>query len=139
MPRDHMTRDEWLSLAARCQAATGVDRGIDAAMAEALGLPPAGYQFSEDAVIWVRRKGTGPIRWSPPTWTGSLDAITALIERELPSLHWLTGHAGDLRPQKYTGYIMPPSPSGDIIVTAHTPALALASAFCLAMAESEPT
>jgi hypothetical protein len=59
-----MNRDEWTALAERCESTAGPDRDIERCMCR---LIPDGFQmvpFSE--------------------FTASLDAITALIARELP-------------------------------------------------------
>jgi len=104
---------EWLALAERCEAATGPDKLLDMAIRFALGAP-------------VR----------PWNYTASLDAITALIERELPEVQWLCrtdtlGGFGNLYRRR--------NPDRSWPCFAFTPALALCAAFCRAMAEKVTT
>jgi hypothetical protein len=70
-----------------------------------------------------------------PALTASLDAITALIEREFP-VEWL-------RQDKWAGrratcsMLLRPTPSTPFAGFSETPALALCAAFCRAMAERD--
>jgi hypothetical protein len=105
-----MTRDEWLTLAARCEAATGpnfqLELEINAAVLPNWALPGSAI-------------------------TASITAITALIELELPDLDGIiplkAGGEAWLWPSRgpYKGWR----------VTAATPALSTCAAFCRAMAE----
>jgi hypothetical protein len=106
----------WLALASRCERATGPDREIDKAISKA---------------------ATGDSSLTPHT--ASLDAITALIERELPGMRWLCrsdvkGGTGIVYPKPIAGLsAATPTWAAD----AATPALALCAAFAKAMAEKE--
>lgn len=85
------TRAELQALLARIEAASGADWGIDAAMARYLGWatvpPPKDYDRLMPS-MWV--SPTGEMGGSlPPHWTGSLDAIVGLIEREFGARHWM--------------------------------------------------
>ncbi len=134
------TREEWLALAARCEKATGADREIDDAIWWPLMMATGIYR-----VIDGRREldvscGIGEARdWrpfgpynEPPRFTASLDAITALIERELPehevssATHQKTAQAliskWETRFRPWPG-------------RAATEALARCAAFCRAMAK----
>jgi hypothetical protein len=116
-----VTKEEWLALAERCEKATGPDREIDAALHDAV------YGGSE-ARETFRKWGCGVI-WIKPR-TSSLDAITALIERKLPSVTGIipltSGDEAWLWPKDG-------SPKG-WRCNAATPALALCAAFCRAKA-----
>lgn len=124
-----MTRETWLALAERCEKATGPDREIDGKIAHALrpGVLIRGFYFTP--------------------YTASLDAITALIERELPGtswrIHWrgigrnCCGMISRLGPDDYDEFNVE---FGDEVAIGRgyrvaTPALALCAAFCRAMAE----
>jgi len=128
------TKAEWIALAERCEGATGPDREIERCICS---LIPDGFQ-------------TIPFSG----FTSSLDAITALIERELPEMRWLC------RPDKEGGfgnlYTAPEAIEQGSLKTwetikqeslkewpcwayADTPALALCAAFCRAMAEKVET
>jgi hypothetical protein len=117
----------WLALASRCEKATGPDDDIDLALAGDLYPHYVNY----DPETWLIRNGG---------WTDSLDAITALIERELPGwayvldtrnvATWLAPYARLFRPGEIASGN---PPSGK----AATPALSLCAAFCRAMAEKE--
>ena len=110
---------QWLDLAERCEKATGLDRKIEEVIFVALGRLP----YSP----WI-----GDI-------TASLDAITALIERELPGMRWLCrsdvkGGTGIVYPKPIAGLsAATPTWAAD----AATPALALCAAFAKAMADKE--
>ena len=86
------TAKEWIALAKRCEEATGPGREIDVEIALAIDLHPLGLQrlreiihmwgttaeFVSDLTIgnaWARML---------PSYTASLDAITALMRTELP-------------------------------------------------------
>jgi hypothetical protein len=110
------SKAEWIALAERCEKATGSDREID-------------WSIHALSIEW-------PVHLVPrnpehPTFTASLDDMTALIERELPEVTGiipLTG--GD------EAWLWPKSgnPKGGWRCNAATPALALCAAFCRAMA-----
>jgi len=106
------TKAEWIALAERCEGATEPDREIERCMCS---LIPDGFQ-------------TIPFSG----FTSSLDAITALIEGELPEMRWLCrtdtlGGFGNLYRRQ--------NPDRSWPCFAFTPALALCAAFCRAMAE----
>lgn len=105
------TREEWLALAERCEKATGQDIAISADIATACSS-------------WILEEGRFP---SCPYYTGSLDAITALIERELPGATFKLGRDG-------TGAVYAQC-AGKRIIEAAAPAIALCAAFCRAKAE----
>lgn len=118
-----MTRKQWEALAARCEAATGPDREIDALIWNAVHAPgsdlPAGAEL-----------------------TASLDAITALIERELPGSLYLARQLWDKKEKtafasifEYFGEYPSRYAKTEYNGLASTPALALCAAFCRAMAE----
>ena len=120
------TKAEWLALAERCEKAMEPDCQLELQLlSAAIGKR---WQLGTDTV---------------PRYTSSLDAITALIERELPDFHWrIQGGC------KKTGWIqMSGDPRAYIKSKAKdynigfdgeaaTPALALCAAFCRAMAEA---
>jgi hypothetical protein len=122
------SKAEWLALAERCEKAMEPDREIDWCIHAAI--------LNWPAEIKPRQPGDAE-------YTASLDAITALIERELPDFHWrIQGGC------KKTGWIqMSGDPRAYIKSKAKdykigfdgeaaTPALALCAAFCRAMAEA---
>jgi hypothetical protein len=120
--------EEWLALAEQIEKATGPNREIDARIFVALGRLP----FSP----WI-----GDV-------THSLDAITALIEREFPGHLWAV-----LRREIVTKAMLDQPTAKDKIATsltlrqvrtaiyanAETPALALCTVFCRAMAARVPS
>ena len=123
-------RDEWLALASRAEDATGPDRSLDWDILKALGWSSIGGNVY-DANYCAHQIVPNP--------TGSIDAIVALIERELPGAgitldkYWLAKPEGAVWDAKLTigihgggGYSEGPSA-----------ALALTAAFCRAMAERE--
>jgi hypothetical protein len=128
-----MTRDDWEKLAQRCRDAEGPDRGIDCAIALALGYTHDGYP--EPYRKWTRVDADGH-RWSGSQivmvnpWSSSIDALRGLIERELPGWFWGTspvlGPWGSLTELKDC--------DTDPFIYAKTPALGLCAAFCYAMA-----
>lgn len=123
-----MTRDEWLALAERCETAKGPDREIDASIYALLGHSVKRGPVSP----YPRRERTWCLRiaknWSAmDRLTASLDAITALIERELPGSTFKVGRDG-----AGANYAQC---AGKRITEAATPTLALCAAFCRAMAE----
>jgi hypothetical protein len=125
---------KWLELAERCEKATDEDRDIDRCIAAYL---PDGFQ-------------TYPISG----FTSSLDAITALIDRELPGWACNSGRTpdefklvgepnftasliGDIREVQF-GYDEPPELDySNHEGKAATEPLARCAAFCRAMNEKE--
>jgi hypothetical protein len=140
------TKAEWIALAERCEKATGHDRDIDARI-EAL---VNGRLADARAPGWTFRAGLKPWQLSSAVrgefisetsrpashYTASLDAITTLIERELPEVQWLC------RPDKEGGFgnlYRRRNPDRSWPCFAFTPALALCAAFCRAMADKVTT
>jgi hypothetical protein len=123
-----MTRDEWLALAERCEKAEGPEKGC------APGQRPIDWSIYKAVFAGVEGFSGSEVNF--PRYTASLDAITALIERELPGFLWKVSSIG---------------PNG-LLAHAHiekeflnvenwwhgaaaTPALALCAALCRAKAE----
>jgi hypothetical protein len=143
------TKSQWIALAERCEKATVADPQIDAEIvallsdASVLPYPPATdfgphdrWQFwSIDGKHFLgneRKFRVTPI-------TASIDAITALIERELPGsdiIIRLVRNPSTNWPGKFSARIEPTGPCDlDIVCRAETQALALCAAFCRSMAE----
>ncbi len=120
---------EWLELARRCEQATGADREIGNAILEAIGYRMNGVADC-GGISWLRKE---PYGWFEGEPTSSLDAITALIERELPGFGVSSQRApsGDFA----KAAIFPDGGYGGPRVQAATEALARCAAFCRAMAE----
>jgi len=80
------TKAELQALLERVKAATGPDREIDLEIALFAGWTHV--RMKGDAKPYWRKPGETQyfMRYEPPRYTASLDAITALIERELPGL-----------------------------------------------------
>jgi hypothetical protein len=119
------SKAEWLALGERCEKATGPDREIDGAIFDALSLD---LSISAEHLAKDKRL---TLEWLPK-YSASLDAITALIERELPEVRWVCrtdtlGGFGNLYRRR--------NPDRSWPCFAFTPALALCAAFCRAMAE----
>ena len=106
-----MTRDEWIALAERCEAATGPDDRLD---------------FAIDGLLFAPRLMRGFKARAP--YTASLDAITALIERELPDYDYTCGKTNG-------GLTIHAQCGSHEMAFGSAPALALCGAFCRAMAE----
>ena len=70
-----MTAD-LVALAERVEALDGPDRGVDHLLVAALGWQYMSHEF------W--RKPDGKTASTPPAYTASLDAVTALIAEKLP-------------------------------------------------------
>ncbi|MDR3502912.1 MAG: hypothetical protein P4L79_10040 [Legionella sp.] len=130
------TRSEWNALAAKCEAATGLDREIDVLLAVAVGDVPAGY-VRHDAFTWICKQKYGlPLTYSPATFTDSIDAIVSLIRRELSGWHWECG-ADKTAMVRDAADIWESSVKNDHVCwKAASPALALCTAFCRAKAET---
>lgn len=112
-------RPTWLALAERCEKATGPDQDVDWCIHAAIIDWPARYK---------------PIQPSNPEYTASLDAITALIERDLPGWRWKAGRA-----EFHCWATIYGGPDEGSVFSAVSiqgcAALALCAAFCRAMAE----
>jgi len=115
------TEAEWIALAERCEKATGPDRELDAAIYDAVN-------GGSDA--WEAIRKWGGVQWIEHH-TSSLDAITALIEREL-NCSWRAGNTPSGR-----GFALLGTNTKEH--AASSPALALCAAFCRAMAEKVTT
>jgi hypothetical protein len=158
------TREEWLALAERIEKATEPNREIDARISVAVGavvmrflkvtgkwafwttpVEPSqcaalsNVSGNEDDAFRALSKYTIAQRY-----TGSLDIITALIEREFPGHSWaiLKREIGtkamlDQTPakDKIAGPITLRQARTAIYANAETPVLALCAVFCRAMAE----
>jgi hypothetical protein len=135
-----MTRDEWLELATRCEKATGPDRELDGDIAHAAKqfvdyLP----RVPERPWLWAEFVEPDDWEcWEAPEYTASLDAITALIERELPDAMGNVQFGKSVFPASgdYVAQLIIGEP--DYTAEGWTPALALCAAFAKAMAEKEP-
>jgi hypothetical protein len=125
-----VTKEEWLTLAERCEKATGPDRDIDAEIYDATThhLLYAGEYAGKRA---VRRSG-GAV-WLP-FFTYSIDDITALIEREMPKAMGSVQFGESVFPASggYVAQLIIGEP--DYTCEGRTPALALCAAFCRAKA-----
>jgi len=134
-----MTREEWLALAERIEKATESNREIDGLIGR--------KSYGEGTVFFnadpANNGGHVLIQHYTvmPLLTASLDAITALIEREFPDSKWAA-----LRREIGTKAMLDPIPAKDkidpalrtaIYADAETPALALCAVFCRAMAERD--
>lgn len=156
------TKAQWLALADRCETATGSDQEIDAAIcitANYAGPNSCGatnirvdpeFNHGDLCYLCFAIDGVDDCCNPIPDLTGSLDAITALIERELPG--WFYGSwRGTMRKSHGTFwaevYFMNGSTEkwllvdvfGDPIMSpGATEALARCAAFCRAMSEKAP-
>ena len=150
---------KWVELAERCEKATGPDREIDHEIYKLVGrvsLVDITYLRAHGQLVghpdFVRVTSDGSIGPTSGMSTGdfilnryteSLDAITALIDRELPGFYWSAiVRATPLGKHTAEGVIS----NGELFMTgqhrgwnvfAYTPALALCAAFCRAMNEKE--
>jgi hypothetical protein len=117
----------WLALAERCEQATGPDRVIDDLLMRYLGY------------VWKVGRWNSPdmSSWLYGDRTSSLDAITALIERELVDWDWSANYSFE-KTGKRRGLAWLTFDGRRVIQgRSATPALALCAAFCRAMAEKE--
>jgi hypothetical protein len=105
---------DWHALAARAESATGEDAVLDLDLAAALYPQHVSY----DPKTWLVRHGG---------WTASLDAITALIEREFPEA---SCELKRYRMGRCSANLSARWPEPHLYVEAATPALALVAAFC---------
>lgn len=141
------TASEWLALAERCEKATGPDREIDALIWQALYpdklvmTDGGGYGPDKRPPTYVRASQLPVSKWESKTdlailigaepVTASLDAITALIERELPGFIWSSTFSVGLSTAKLF------KSGTDFIGFGSSEPLARCSAFCRAMAVKE--
>ena len=110
------------TLITRLEASTGADREIDCWLENICGT--AKFDYEPDS------KGPGqiPIRVPPRSYTSSLDAIAALIERVLPEREWWR-----VSMQKTDAYARINFGAQIISADGKTPALALCLAFARAL------
>ena len=121
-----------IDLITRLEQAEAGSRELDAAIFKGLGgpLPPKfmgmgitlEWQADGSALFPV---GEMQIRYSPPAYTTSLDAITALIGEKLPG--WMKGYQDD--PKGARAYLSDPDSGRATSSLAKTPA----TAFCIAL------
>lgn len=145
------TREQWLELAARCETAKGSDLELDVLVGLALdwktdatrplrevvsiyGGPAAFVERCVNSVVSIYSHDE-----HMPRWSGSLDTITALIERELPGafVNSCSYHVNYGRPWAEIGEpgFLEKDEFWQVESDAATEALARCAAFCLAMAE----
>lgn len=130
---------EWLELARRCEQATGADQSTDETIATALGWEFVG--IAGDGAWVIGRGDAMKALFAVPEFTTSLDAITALIERELPSA-WVWTLGQNVHHRTWGASINNLNEYGEPYSVCwgqsrYSPALALCAAFCRAMAEKE--
>ena len=162
-------KEEWLALAERIEVAARLNltnREIDGLIGALIYGGRAAHEFTEDHPGARLRKsyGEGTVFFNAdptilalekvvghvliqhytvmPLLTASLDAITALIEREFPNSKWAArrleiGAKAMLDPIPAKDKIDPALKTA-IYADAETPALALCAVFCRAMAERVP-
>jgi hypothetical protein len=122
---------EWLELARRCEQATGADDHKTIAETTKAIMRALGYELRHGA--FFRRNNGGEWFCDGSRIMVSLDAITTLIERELPGALYgsdvFDGRAGAVIDGQTRGDM------GEHIGSAATEALARCAAFCRAMAE----
>ncbi len=154
-------KEEWLALAERIEKATEPNREIDARISVAVGAFVMRFlKVSGKWAFW-----TTPVEPSQcaclsnvsgneddafralseytfaPRYTGSIDIITALIERKFPNSKWAArrleiGAKAMLDPIPAKDKIDPALRTA-IYADAETPALALCAVFCRAMSGKE--
>ena len=150
---------KWVELAERCEQATGPDREIDFKIGFATGWRRDIHDGNDMIIDWEGNMFPDHYGSMLPSVTESLDAITALIERELPGWAWKVGTCsvsddawltpdfncpmhGD-RLKRELGYDrMKPGDLLDVGIDIELrpsgrAALALCAAFCRAMNEKE--
>jgi hypothetical protein len=129
------SKTEWIALAERCQKATGPEREIDGDIAH-VAKQFVDYLPRVPERPWLWAEFVEPDDWEcweAPEYTASLDAITALIAKEMTDAGW-SAHSEYY--DENVGRIMRRG-KDTIVRYAATPALALCAAFCRAMAERE--
>ena len=136
-----MTRSEWIALAKRCEEAKGPDRELDFAIGIASGVyteagPCPGHRQEGDKTRYVtylhpkhKTIWRGAIGACVSYLTGSLDAITSLIEDRFTPNWTVERNCGGTDAQIWD------VGGSSVASNGHTPALALCAAFCRAMAE----
>jgi hypothetical protein len=124
------------TLLPKLQSATGPDRELDAEIAVALRLHPAGafrmYGLGDGGMF-----GVGAYKqWFAPPLTASVDAVLSLVGERLPGRFWAVSSPDSLRDVgHYQAEIAEGSMAFDCFTaTAPTPALALLSALLSALA-----
>ena len=130
-----MAADTLTALAERVEGLTGPCRETDKAIALALGWTTEAPPRDSDRPmphLWVGPDGSREMA-SPPHWTGSLDAVVALIERELPGALWYVDR-GPVRPM---AGLQAAGDGPPWFFYAATPALALLAATLRALARKE--
>lgn len=118
---------KWVELAALCEKAMGPDREIDCAMAILLGWEKQhAYGYGGFWLTPEKRMRVVPL------WSDSLDAITALIDRELPgSMRSIRKHPyGEAVAQVWNNQVVGETPRQRRCASE---ALALFAAVCRAM------
>lgn len=112
---------KWIDIAERCEKATGPDREIDWAIYKAMFASSQGFSENERNF---------------PYYTGSIDAITALIDRELPrSMRSIRKHPdGEAVAQVWNSQVVGETPRQRCCASE---ALALCAAFCRAMNQAD--
>ena len=144
------TREQWLELAERCEKAEGPDRELDARITvacfkkqndewgEFAKMPTPHDHDIAQGCYWLCARSGDSLR-TAETLTASLDAITALIEREFPGYIWVASRRETpLGSSTAEGIVSKHKRQRKPDVFAKTPALALCAAFCrqgAAMAE----
>lgn len=140
-------------LIAKLEAASEGSRELDAAMFRAIGAPlPDKFANLNLELTWgpdgsaYMPVGEMQVRYEPPAYTTSLDAIVALIERKLPG--WTLARLGqnddktwyaELREGYLTSYDRVASSSYRPGSRPATPALALCIAFLRALQAQQET
>ncbi|MCA3653379.1 MAG: hypothetical protein IOC54_16330 [Methylobacterium sp.] len=122
---------KWVELAALCEKAMGPDREIDCAMAILLGWEKQhAYGYGGFWLTPEKRMRVVPL------WSDSLDAITALIDRELPgSMRSIRKHPdGEAVAQVWNSQVVGETPRQRCCASE---ALALCAAFCRAMNQAD--
>lgn len=139
------TRDEWAALAERCENATGPDRDIDceiivASFGGEIVWKTANYTMEQYPAHRIASRSYigGFANEHVPALTASLDAITALIERELPAA-WVWTLGQNIHHRAWGVSINNLNDDGEPYsvcwgASKASPALALCAAFCRAKA-----
>ncbi len=121
-----MKRDDLELLLERVQKAMGPERGLDATIFGLLALP-------EPWPTWIVEQEAGRDDFTAiPRYTASLDAITALIERELPGWQIACGTCGE-HDVPWACVTEPMEPCRDFSESDLTMPLALCAAFLQAL------
>lgn len=144
-----VTHEEWWTLAERAANASGRDRELDDAIWWPVSADGIAYRDHNGErqrnVAWGLPtaepdwRPLGPYNYAPDL-TASIDAIVALIERELPWVEWtLSSRSVYVGPDRDDIETLPCATlvrrDVDEDAEAKTPTLALCAAFCRAKAE----